>query len=74
MKKLVLISGAPGVGKTTLCSHLFKEIQGCAWLDSDWCWMINPWKAKTKEQKKYVEDTFTRILRGYLVSVKETLT
>jgi adenylate kinase family enzyme len=66
MKKLVLISGAPGVGKTTLCSHLFKEIQGCAWLDSDWCWMINPWKAKTKEQKKYVEDTFTRILRGYL--------
>jgi len=47
MKKLVLITGAAGVGKTTLCRHLFKEIESCAWLDSDWCWMINPWKDKT---------------------------
>jgi len=47
MKKLVLISGAAGVGKTTLCRYLFKEIKGCAWLDSDWCWMINPWEPKT---------------------------
>lgn len=66
MKKLVIISGAPGIGKTTLCRELLKSIEGCAWLDSDWCWMINPWKDKTQEQKKYVEGTFTRILRGYL--------
>lgn len=66
MKKLILISGAPGVGKTTLCKELFKSVNGCAWLDSDWCWMINPWIPKTAEEKRYVEDIFLRILRGYL--------
>ncbi|MCR3923534.1 MAG: AAA family ATPase [Firmicutes bacterium] len=66
MKKLVLITGAPGVGKTTTCCTLTKMIQGCAWLDSDWCWMINPWVPKTSVQKQYVEGTFSRILRGYL--------
>lgn len=68
MKKLIIITGAPGVGKTTLCKELFKKIEGSAWLDSDWCWMINPWTAKTHVQKEYVEQTFTRILRGYLLN------
>lgn len=66
MKKLILVAGAPGVGKSTLCRELFKSINGCAWLDSDWCWMINPWISKTAEQKRYVEGSFLRILRGYL--------
>jgi len=68
MKKLVLITGAPSVGKTTICKELFKTIEGCAWLDSDWCWMINPWVPKTAEQKRYVEGSFLRIIRGYLES------
>lgn len=66
MKKLVLVTGAPGVGKSTLCKDLFHSINGCAWLDSDWCWMINPWIPKTSEQKRDVEGTFSRILHGYL--------
>ncbi|SKC81962.1 AAA family ATPase [Maledivibacter halophilus] len=66
MKKFILVTGAPGVGKTTLCKELFKSINGCAWLDSDWCWMIHPWIPKTTEQKKYVEGSFLRVLRGYL--------
>ncbi|MGE5579265.1 MAG: AAA family ATPase [Bacillota bacterium] len=66
MKKLVMVTGAPGVGKTAVCRELFSRIEGCAWLDSDWCWMINPWSPKTTEQKRYVEGTFERILKGYL--------
>jgi tRNA uridine 5-carbamoylmethylation protein Kti12 len=65
LKKLVLITGAPGVGKTTVCKELFSMIDGCAWLDSDWCYMVNPWHSKTKEQQKYIEDTYGRILRSY---------
>lgn len=66
MKRLVIITGAPGVGKTTICRELFKHLNQCAWLDSDWAWMVNPWLPKTQSEKKYVEDTFVRILRGYL--------
>jgi hypothetical protein len=43
------------VRKTTLCSYSSEEIDGCAWLDSDLCWMINSWKSKTEEQKDVCE-------------------
>jgi hypothetical protein len=29
--------------------------------------MVNPWHSKSEDQKRYVEDTFGRILRGYLM-------
>jgi adenylate kinase family enzyme len=65
-KKLVIITGAPGVGKTAVSRALFETLDGCAWLDSDWCWMLPPWHAKSDAQKQHVEDLFGRILRGYL--------
>jgi adenylate kinase family enzyme len=65
MKKLVMIAGPGGVGKTTICQKLFKAINGCAWLDGDWCWMVNPYPGKTDEQKAYSLESFGRILDGY---------
>jgi adenylate kinase family enzyme len=65
MKKLVMIAGPGGVGKTTICRKLFKAINGCAWLDGDWCWMVNPYPGKTDEQKAYSLGSFGRILDGY---------
>jgi len=65
MKKLVMIAGPAGVGKTTVCQRLFREIHGCAWLDADWCWMVNPYPGKTPAQKQYAQKTFGRILDGY---------
>ena len=67
MKKLVLVTGPVGVGKTSVCEQVFKSLDDCAWLDADWCWMVNPWRAKTPNQKTCAEDLFARILRGYLV-------
>lgn len=40
-KKLVIVNGAMGVGKTTTCKELSKKLQNSVWLDGDWCWMIN---------------------------------
>ncbi len=64
-KKLVIVTGPAGIGKTTVCKDLFKRINGCAWLDGDWCWMVNPYPGKTPEQKKAVERAFRYILSGY---------
>jgi len=65
VKKLVIIAGPAGIGKTTVCQRLFKTIEGCAWLDGDWCWMVNPYPGKTDEQKAYSLESFGRILDGY---------
>lgn len=64
-KKLIMITGPAGIGKTTVCKEIFKRINGCAWLDGDWCWMVNPYPGKTPEQKKYVAKAFGYIINGY---------
>ena len=50
MKKLIIINGTPGVGKTTICKALNQNVENSVWLDGDWCWMINPFKV-TEENK-----------------------
>ena len=42
MKKLYIIGGTMGVGKTTVCNILKKRLDMCVMLDGDWCWDINP--------------------------------
>lgn len=64
-KKLVIINGTMGVGKTTICRNLYKKIENCVWLDGDWCWMMNPFHV-TEESKRMVEDNITYILRNFL--------
>lgn len=68
-KKLVMIAGPAGVGKTAVCKELFGRISGSAWLDADWCWMVNPYPGKTDEQKLYAEKAFGYILDGYFADV-----
>lgn len=65
MKKLIIINGVPGIGKTTVCKELYKSTLGSVWLDGDWCWMMNPFIV-TEENKKMVEDNINFLLRSYL--------
>lgn len=65
-KKLIIIAGPAGVGKTAVSQALFSSMAGSAWLDGDWCWMVNPYKGKTQDQKRYAEKAFGYILDGYL--------
>lgn len=42
MKKLILLSGSPCVGKTTVGQYLLEQYNNSAYLDGDWCWLHLP--------------------------------
>lgn len=42
MQKLIIISGSPCVGKTTVADSLFCSYENSAHLDDDWVWRVNP--------------------------------
>lgn len=65
MKKLIIINGTMGAGKTTTCKKLYEKLNNSVWLDGDWCWMMNPFKA-TEENKRMVEDNITHLLNNFL--------
>jgi broad-specificity NMP kinase len=63
-KKLIIINGVPGVGKSTVSKELHKALPKSVWLDGDWCWMMNPWMI-TEENIKMVERNIIYLLRSY---------
>lgn len=65
MKKLIIINGTPGVGKSTVSKLLNQEIENSAWLDGDWCWMMNPFIVN-EENKAMVESNIYHHLNNYL--------
>ena len=42
MKKLIIINGTMGAGKSTVSEQLLKETENSIYLDSDRCWNMNP--------------------------------
>lgn len=65
MKKLLMINGSMGVGKTTVCQALKHLLKPCAFLDGDWCWDMEPFQV-TQENKKMVLDNIAYLLNSYL--------
>ncbi len=65
MKKFIIINGTMGVGKTTICSKLYKRLDKSVWLDGDWCWMMNPWVVD-EENKQMVEDNILHLLKNFM--------
>jgi adenylate kinase family enzyme len=65
MKKLIIVNGTMGVGKTTVCRELYEKLDKSIWLDGDWCWMMNPFMV-TEENKKMVENNIIYMLRSFL--------
>ena len=41
-KKLILVSGGPCVGKSTVARKIFEHYVNSAYCDGDWCWCVNP--------------------------------
>ncbi len=65
MKKLIIINGTMGVGKTTICKKLYTSLNKSVWLDGDWCWMMNP-LVVNEENKQMVEDNILHLLRNFM--------
>ena len=65
MKKLIIINGTMGVGKSTVCNILLNTLKPSVYLDGDWCWKMNPFII-SEENKKMVIDNITYLLKSYL--------
>ena len=65
MKKLIMINGTMGVGKSTVSNILFKMLNNSAYLDGDWCWNMNPFVV-SDENKEMVINNISYLLKSYL--------
>jgi len=68
MKKLIIITGSMGVGKSHTCKELNKRLLNSVWLDGDWCMMINPLNF-TAENTKMFLDNSVYLLKNFLSNI-----
>jgi len=45
-QKLIIITGSPCVGKTTISTELYKLFDNSAYCDGDWMWCVNPFSVE----------------------------
>lgn len=64
-KKVIVVNGTMGVGKSAVCRKLYGSIDKSVWLDGDWCWMINP-LIVNDENRIMAEENIKTLLRNFL--------
>ena len=67
MKRLIIVNGTMGAGKSTLCEGLLKALPAAFYLDGDWCWRMDPFIVD-EENKAMVVDHIVHLLRGFLTN------
>ena len=65
MKKLYLIGGTMGVGKTAVCQKMKRKLHNSVFLDGDWCWDSDPFQV-TEETKEMVMQNICFLLNQFL--------
>ena len=65
MKKLFLVGGAMGVGKSTVSRILKQTLPASVFLDGDWCWDSHPFQV-TAETKEMVLRNICAVLQNFL--------
>lgn len=65
MKKVYLIGGTMGAGKTATCQLLKKELDRSVFLDGDWCWDMHPFQVN-EETKTMVLDNICHMLNNFI--------
>lgn len=65
MKRLIIINGAMGAGKTATGQALKKLLPPCAFLDGDWCWDMEPFQVNDST-KELVQENIAFLLNQFL--------
>jgi broad-specificity NMP kinase len=65
MKKIYIIGGTMGVGKTTVSTELKNRLHKSVLLDGDWCWDMNPFVVND-ETKAMVMDNICYLLNNFI--------
>lgn len=65
MKRLILINGTMGSGKTAVSKELCHLIRPGVFLDGDWCWSAQPFTV-TEETKEMVLKNISFLLKNFL--------
>lgn len=65
MKRLFIIGGTMGVGKSTVSQILKQELPNSVFLDGDWCWDSSPFQV-TAETKEMVLQNICTVLNNFL--------
>ena len=66
-KKLIIITGSPCVGKTTVAEQLFESYENSAFFDGDWAWCVHPFSL-TDPRLRNGDKTASFALSVYLKS------
>lgn len=65
MKRIYIIGGTMGIGKTTVCHKLKLQLYNSVFLDGDWCWDSNPFQVN-ENTKKMVIDNICYLLNNFI--------
>lgn len=65
MKRLFIIGGTMGVGKSTVSQLLKQNLPDSVFLDGDWCWDASPFQV-TAETKEMVLKNICALLNNFL--------
>ena len=66
-QKLIIITGSPCVGKTTVTDKLFTSYENSAFFDGDWAWCVNPFSLDDPRLRNG-DKTMSFALSNYLKS------
>ncbi len=66
-QKLIIVTGSPCVGKTTVTQELFSSYENSAYFDGDWAWCVNPFSVDDPRLRNG-DKTMSFALSAYLNS------
>jgi len=62
---LILIGGAPGTGKSSVASRLYRRLENSVWLDGDELWRMNPFRV-TEARRDMVLNNAAFVLSSFI--------